>query len=357
MKRAMILMLLLSACGGGGATTGSGGTPGTGGAPASGGSGGAATGGSDATAGGSGGATVDAAFTPDVPPPTDGTPPGFQRLIWRKEPGPTFNRAVGGTGEKDVWSVGEYHEVWHSQGDGKWEKRDPGTDVRLQGIWGTGPDDVYIAPNINYVLHWKGSWVKETTGIPLAVVFHEFWGTGPNDVWAAGGGLMHSTGDGTWTTVRIPVETTGIGAITGFGTDVWGLGLVGNVIHNNGDGKWILEKPGLTSTANDIWAAGPENVYVVGSGEIRHRTNNGVWVQETVDISARGFECIWGSGPNDIFVGGPDGLILRSKGDGKWLAEPIDVFPPYTDVFSIWGTSARNVYLQTRVGVFHGTPP
>jgi hypothetical protein len=73
--------------------------------------------------------------------------------------GPGFARAVGGTSETDVWVVGENHQVWNSKGDGKWQMRDPGTDVRLEGVWGTGPDIVYAAPNINYILHWKGSWV------------------------------------------------------------------------------------------------------------------------------------------------------------------------------------------------------
>jgi hypothetical protein len=349
-----LIALGLCACGGStGSAGGSGGsTGGTGGAVDA-----AVTGGSGGASGGGGGGVPDAAAMTDTPGGAGGTPATFQKLIWRQEPGPTFARAVGGTSETDVWVVGEDHEVWNSKGDGKWERRDPGTDVRLEGVWGTGPNDVYVAPNINYILHWKGSWVKETTGIPLAVVFHEFWGTGPNDVYAAGGGLMHSTGDGTWTTVPIPPETTGIGAITGSGTHVWGLGLAGVVIHNKGDGKWIAEDPGLTSTALDIWAAGPEDVYVVGSGEVIHRKTDGKWVKEPLDRgNAGGLLCIWGSGGSDIFVGGPTGLLFRSKGDGKWVPETIDVFPPNTKVFSIWGTSDRNVYLQTRVGVFHGTP-
>jgi hypothetical protein len=354
MRRLILLTLMISACGssGEGSTTARGG----GSTGALGGAAGAASGGSGGSVAGAGGTPMDAA-APDAPQPTDGLPPGFQRLVWRQEPGPTFNRAVGGTGEHDVWSVGEDHEVWHSKGDGKWEKRDPGTDVRLEGVWGTGPDDVYVAPNINFVLHWKGTWVKETSGVPLAVVFHEFWGTGPNDVWAAGGGLMHTTGDGTWTSVRIPADNAGIGAITGFGTHVWGLGLNGYVIHNKGDGNWISEGRNLMSSANDIWAAGPEEVYVVGSSQVIHRTNDGKWTNEPIERGdAGGLLCVWGSGPTDVFVGGPTRLLFRSKGDGKWVSERLDFLPANTDVVSIWGTSSQNVYLQTDVGVFHGTP-
>ena len=181
----------------------------------------------------------------------------FRRLVWRKEVGPGFGRAVGGTSETDIWLVGDNGHVWNSKGDGNWQMRDPGTDVRMQGVWGTGPDNVYVAPDINYILHWKGQWVKETIGIPLAVTFHEFWGTGPNDLYVAGGGLMHSRGDGTWTTIAIPNETNGIGAISGFGSEIWGLGLSGVVIYSKGDGKWTTENPGLMSSAKDIWVAGP----------------------------------------------------------------------------------------------------
>jgi hypothetical protein len=60
-----------------------------------------------------------------------------------------------------------------------------------------------------------------------------------------------------------------------------------------------------------------------------------------------------------------DGRVHRRS---HWCGVPVEggrslaarshrILPANTDVLSIWGTSERNVYLQTSVGVYHGTPP
>ena len=89
-----------------------------------------------------------------------------------------------------------------------------------------------------------------------------------------------------------------------------------------------------------------------------HRNSTGTWVREPLDRGdAGGLLCIWGSGPSDVFIGAAGGALFRSQGDARWFRETIDSFPPNNSVYSIWGTSPDNVYLQTGVGVFHGTPP
>ncbi|HXU81447.1 MAG TPA: hypothetical protein VN914_08615 [Polyangia bacterium] len=359
----VVAVLGCGSSGGGNALVG-----GSGGSIVTGGSGGS-TGGTAGFTGGSGGTTFDAG--PDVgatggaadggggaPDANTGGAGGtFQKLVWRNEPGPGYNRAIGGSGENDVWVVGDLGEIWNSKGDGVWTRRPADTMDRMNGVWGTGPNDVYVAPNINYILHWKGMWVKETSGIPLAVVFHQFWGAAPDDVYVAGGGLMHTTGNGAWTAVNIPPGTNGIGNVHGYGKDVWGLGLSGLVIHSKGDGKWLSEDPGLMSNPLGIWAASADEVYVLGSSEVFHRRSDGKWTKEAIalDAATGGLSSIWGSGPKDIYVTASRGFFFHSNGDGAWSREAITT-NPNVPIASVWGTSAQNVYILAGVGVLHGKP-
>jgi hypothetical protein len=346
-----------SAGGAGGNRGGSGGG-GTGGSGGAGGVGGAG-GGSSGSSGGSSGGSPDGGDAAVTDAGSDALPPGLTRLVWQMEVGPLFGEAIGGSGPNDVWVVGANREIWNSKGDGVWMRRDPGSGDRIDGVWGTGPDNVYLAPNINYILRWtNGAFVKETFGIPVGVTFHEFWGTGPNNVFVAGGGLMHTTGDGRWAAVTIPPGTNGIGNVHGFGDEVWGLGLAGLVIRGRAGGTFTAEKPDIPSSVRDIWVVGPGEVYVLCVSHLLHRRANGSWSTEAIDTSlSRGFRAIWASGPNDIYVAGNDQYLFRSNGDGRWHAEAIDPARPLLAIHHVWGTSPQNVYLLISGGVLHGRAP
>jgi photosystem II stability/assembly factor-like uncharacterized protein len=98
-------------------------------------------------------------------------------------------------------------------------------------------------------------WTAESTG--RAEPVSAIWGTGANDVWAAGGhGVIHSTGDGAWTTVHEDANQE-YNAV--FGADGWLF--VGGGSCDNGacEGGIVLR----SADAGASWATMP-----IGSGVI-----------------------------------------------------------------------------------------
>ncbi len=96
----------------------------------------------------------------------------------------------------------------------------------------------------------------------------------------------------------------------------------------------------------DIWASGPNDLYVVGfDGMILHSTGDGVWTPQNSGTS-EDLLTIWGSGPNDIYVGG-SGLILHSTGNGDW-----EIQASFADetIAAMWGSGPNDIYAGVGFG-------
>ena len=181
----------------------------------------------------------------------------------------------------DLWWVNGL--VFH--GDGT-------TWTALQGItgeyvWGTSSSDVWVWGGGDWK-HWNGTkWIetrKTSTGLSLKVRVFSMWGTGPNDVWAVGkkrteGGyaaaIIHW--DGTrWSEVIENPDGTRLLSVWGSGPrDVWAVGgastvdalgvakRAGLIMHWDGE-AWDEVASGTTQTLVDIAGSGPDNIWVVG---------------------------------------------------------------------------------------------
>ena len=117
--------------------------------------------------------------------------------------------------------------------------------------------------------------------------------------------------------------------------DVWIVTMHEGVVRWNGD-EW--SRPQITGKIylpQGVWGAGPRDVWVVGNQRACVMRWNGVewskvdlgvaWSYDALDLS-----CIWGSGPRDVWIGGS-----CRPGIG-----PCDVFDPYG------GGEARGVVLH-----------
>jgi hypothetical protein len=294
--------------------------------------------------------------TVDLPPeaPAGPRPPA---LTWVKE-GPTFiGDVIRGTAADDIWVVNKAGSAWHSRGDGMWQYRSPGT-WQLTGVWGSGPNDVYVSVLANFVFHWDGmEWKKQTDGIPIGTTYRTVWGTGAGDVFVAGGSVYRSAGDGRWAGLPHRAGVGPFADIWGSGpSDVWVLG-EGGIARWRGERGWQYEpKPGVRGAVG-IWGSGPNDVYVLYFDAVYHTDGNGTWTTQSVPEKQgdnEDFKAIWGSGPTDVYIGGGEGRVFHSKGDGRWFAEPIDPALPRLNISSIWGTGPNNVYLATPGGVYRG---
>ena len=91
-------------------------------------------------------------------------------------------------------------------------------------------------------------------------------------------------------------------AISGTGPkDVWILRGTNSVLHWDGE-TWISRQPAIQRPV-DIWAAGPDEAWVVGDDGVSH-WKNGLWypVKLPATFGSTPFSAVGGSGPTDVWM-------------------------------------------------------
>jgi len=141
--------------------------------------------------------------------------------------------------------------------------------------------------------------------------------------------------------------------------DIWILDGVHNALHSTGDGTWVRQRTIVSNAPGvAIWGSGPRDISGITGLEVMHSIGDGRWTAQPLDLGPINIlSCLWGSGPDDIYVGAGFGTLFRSIGDGRWYAEKVD---PTNDldvhVSAIWGSSSRDVYVLTAAGTYRGRP-
>jgi hypothetical protein len=172
-----------------------------------------------------------------------------------------------------------------------WSQVEQSQDVALTSVHGTSAEDVWMAGaddgNGPVVLHWDGHvWERRTTPVR-------------GDLW-----WVHAVGGG-------PVFFGGADA---------------NIVRYEGGSFERMATPGLGKhIVFGIWAAGPSDVYAVGSaagrnGFIWHYDGqswqelpepSGLPEDEYFDVPA--FFKVWGTSADDVWIVGGRGLVLRGN--------------------------------------------
>jgi cysteine-rich repeat protein len=227
-------------------------------------------------------------------------------------------RDIWATDENNIYIVGDNGGIYHFDGQ-NWNALDTSTTASLFGIWGDGVGRFFAVGKEGIVLQHNGTILGA-----VGSVGHDLlgvWGSSTSNVFAVGlGGRI-------WHYVGTPLS--------------WNE----------------MTSPGPKQDLADIWGSGAKNVYAVGKkGKILryHLSASGVlaWanvpVPDTseIDIAQIDFEGIWGSGPNDIFVVGRQGVILHYDGL-KWSAERS---PTGDALLDVWGTAPNDVFAAGRGG-------
>ena len=152
-----------------------------------------------------------------------------------------------------------------------------GTDVGFDCIGGSAADDIYA-----------GGQIFNCTGTCPAL-------------------LLHSTGDGNWTTVPTPPTESGKGLA---------VKAIGALSKNN----------------NYLAVQG-------GSKDIYHSTDGMTWTPEDLTLANLDSFAIFGA--TDLFAASNSGTVFHSIGNGSW--QIADNLPSCGDAF-LFGTSASNLY-------------
>jgi hypothetical protein len=179
-------------------------------------------------------------------------------------------------------------------------------------------------------------------------IFEDVLVLSPDNVYAVGrSGRIRHYQNGTWTTEVSGTSShlTGIWATSP--TDIHVSTKANAALHSSGDGKWELTVMSFTGSFASIWAGSPGNVYMAGSGIARKKNN--IWVQED-DGESSALTFVWGLDAEHVYAGAALGILLFSKGDGKWSRELLGA---KETVYAMWGDKPDNLFVIAGDGLFH----
>ena len=217
----------------------------------------------------------------------------------------------------------------------------------LMNVWGLR-EDLRIAVGGSFeqgrAVHYDGAeWTEVPAGVSL---LNWVYGFSETDVWAVGanGAILRFDG-ATWTAVESPTDQDLWGVWGPAPDDVWAVGgtarmpstTVPTVIHWDGASWSLVETPALERTGVaaffKVWGSGPDDVYVVGDAGVVLRWDGSTWTELFVG-APDDLVAIWGTGPDDIVaVGGrSNGVIARWDGS-EWRAENV---APLRGLNGVW---------------------
>ncbi|HSE64181.1 MAG TPA: hypothetical protein VLG15_11290 [Thermoanaerobaculia bacterium] len=234
--------------------------------------------------------------------------------------------AVWAASRTAAFAVGLDGVILHFDGRG-WEAAKSGTSKSLLAVWGASPSDVFAVGRDGTILHFDGrSWTRQPSG--TSVDLTAVWGSSATDVHAAGarGTLLRYDGV-RWTQ---PVPSFGWHwTFTALGgrspANVYAAGWrqpsgeldtrEGFLLRSDGE-TWSPISGGETQFVESLWAAAPDEVYLVGPAlnglpEVRRFDGQ---VFRVVDSQSRfSPQAIWGAPTGEIFVAGTNGFVLTKR--------------------------------------------
>jgi len=181
------------------------------------------------------------------------------------------------------------------------------TDVPMYDLHGVGDNDIYAIGGTD-LEHFDGqNWSK--VAIPCAAAnadYRTVFALAPGDVLVAGaestnGVVVHVTATScTKVTTTLSSDLRDMWAQSA--SEVW-LASDAGVLHY--DGTQFTVSDAASVKGFTIWASGPSNVFVGGSGFLRNFDGSGWTTVAAVPVGHA--NSVWGTGASDVYVGGDDG--------------------------------------------------
>lgn len=176
--------------------------------------------------------------------------------------------------------------------------------------------------------------------------------------YAYNGPEVHSTGTGTWAPFTVSNTETIVNMWGTSASDVYAVGGNKAIFHRNADGTWAEQIPGGVEL-QAMGGSGPNDLYLIDYTHVYHSQGDGHWTPQSIALHTSENEqlmSIWALGPNAVYAT-TTSSVWRSGGDGTWVGQRVNPATSTVDVFAIWGTSPKNLYVATSSGVYHGTAP
>jgi hypothetical protein len=177
-----------------------------------------------------------------------------------------------------------------------------------------------------------------------------------SDVWVAGrfGTLLHWDGSG-WTQFRVGADdVAALAAEPTAGVEpgaVWAVGPGGLAARFDGQG-WTITDTAVQVALRGVAALGKDQVYAVGDGGTVLFWDGQSWtsvvLSDGTSTETRDLSAVWGSSPDDVWIGGRGGALWHRQGAGSTWTKPI---LGLTNAWSvIAGSSASNVWMLNDTG-------
>jgi hypothetical protein len=240
--------------------------------------------------------------------------------------------------------------------------------VGFISIWGTSFSELFVLAENEHVYRYDGTtWIDTSTN---SIVAQAMWGASAADVFAVGplGSIWHYDGSG-WTAMASGTATAVYNGVWGTATRlVFAVGYdrgSATVAQYDGAGsmQWnaaAIGGPFATAKLDAVWGSGTADVYAVGlrgtsttSPTIIH-FDGATWSAVPTTITVLDVFSVWGSGPSDVFTGGP-GRIIHFDG-GSWSEMPTPPSDLSNSINAIAGSSADDVFAVGKLGtIWHYT--
>ncbi|MCK5795669.1 MAG: hypothetical protein KAI47_00685 [Deltaproteobacteria bacterium] len=197
------------------------------------------------------------------------------------------------------------------------------TAQRLRPSWGSASNNIWAVGHLT-LIHWDGtSWTPQPN---VTESLEAVWGTDATHVWTVDAGGPHlGTGvvrrwNGTkWTQVH--TTSRPLVAISGSSNDdIWALQgdafIDGSVSHWDG-ATWSETKLSVRGELKGIWAAHPDDVWIVGrpqmmgQGEATVLHWDGSTWSSVSSGTTNGLYGIWGTGRSDVWTAGGGATVLH----------------------------------------------
>jgi hypothetical protein len=271
----------------------------------------------------------------------DGTVLHWTGSAWSATTIPQLPFGITGTSATDLWIPSANNTVLHGNGT-SFSVSTTGDFGILYAIFAVGANDIWTAGNLGRTHHFDGNAWSDAAPDPLWVVqFASVWAIAGDDVWAVGstsaGGVIARFDGSTWS--RMPSGTLPVlyGVWASASDDVWMVGQDANALH--WDGSTLSSIPtGVNASFQTVTGSGRNDAWALTSGnQLVHLTTGGV-TSIQLTTPQRGWTDVWASGPNDVWVAGADGAIVR------WNGVTQNVMQVGRPLGKIWGCSASDVW-------------
>lgn len=189
-------------------------------------------------------------------------------------------------------------------------------------------------------------WVWELP-TPQGNTLNATWGADSTSVYAVGDNGTIMKFDGLEWTIQNPT-TAQLNGLWGSSTsDIYAVGGEANsssshiVLHFDGT-DWQELEIGADQRLYAVWGTGENNIYIGGWNGRLYHYNGTEWLQENFGSNQQ-INTIWGTATDNIFAVGAKGTIRRFNGS-YWGAMSTPSIAYQYDINDIWGASADNIF-------------